>query len=226
MIYLFSNRSYGAQFLDAAARFSRRRRTPITAVFSGRRLRERGHGGPVAMLRSLAARLRAGSDPAANGLPVLVVPDVNAPAFVSSIGPGDVGVIAGFNQIFGAAAISRFKSFVNFHPSLLPFYRGPEPEYWCIDNDETTTGFTIHTVTTKIDHGEIHHQETISIDPEDDASSLSRRIATLAVPAFERWLECAASGEPWTKTLVDAAALYRVHVDYKSFHETSATQAQ
>jgi len=226
MIYLFSNRSYGAQFLDAAARFSRRRKTPLTVVFSGRRLRERGRGGPVAMLRSFAARLRAGTDPAANGLPVLVVPDVNAPAFVSSIGPGDVGVIAGFNQIFGAPAIARFKSFVNFHPSLLPFYRGPEPEFWCIDNGEMTTGYTIHTVTTKIDHGEIHYQEALAIDDADTAASLSRRIAALAVPTFERWLECAASGERWTKAHVDAAALYRVHVDYRSFHEASAKQAQ
>src|SRR5450755_497613 len=83
MIYLFSNRSYGAQFLEAAARFARERRTPITAVFSGRRVRERS--GPVAALRSFATKLRPGKGPAAAGLPVSVIDDINAPAFVSSI---------------------------------------------------------------------------------------------------------------------------------------------
>ena len=224
MIYLFSNRSYGAPFLDAAARFSRSRETAITAVFSGRRHRDRDRSGPVAALRSLATKFRPAKEPAAAGLPVMVVDDVNAPAFVSSIRPEDVGIIAGFNQIFGADAIARFASFANVHPSLLPFYRGPEPEYWVIDNGETTTGFTIHKVTTKIDSGEIHHQEKLSIDPAEDASSLSARIAALAIPAFERWLEHVTSGEPWPKTQLDAAALYRVHVNYKSFHEAGASQ--
>jgi methionyl-tRNA formyltransferase len=177
----------------------------------------------VAALRSLASKLRA-KEPVAAGLPVVIVDDVNDPAFVSSIEPGSTGVIAGFNQIFGVPALARFKSFVNVHPSLLPYYRGPEPEYWTIHNGETTTGFTIHTVTTKIDFGEIHHQEALAIDPSEDAETLSARIATLAIPAFERWLEHVTSGEPWHKTQLDAGALYRLHVDYKSFREAGAPE--
>jgi methionyl-tRNA formyltransferase len=226
MIYLFSNRSYGAPFLDAAARYSRRTNLPITAVFSGQRQRDRQEGGPVGMLRSFAARWRSNRESVAAGLPLLFVDDVNAPAFVEKIEPGDIGIIAGFDQIFGAEAIARFTSFVNVHPSLLPFYRGPEPAYWCIENAETTTGFTIHTVTTKIDSGEIHHQEMLSIGPADDAGSLTVRIATLAVPAFERWLDHVARGTPWTPARVDAGSAYRRHVDYKSFHDAGAQQQQ
>ena len=223
MIYLFSNRSYGAPFIEAAARYSRRTETAITAIFSGHRQRDRQDGGPVAMLRALAAKWRPGRESGA-GLPVLVVDNVNAPDFVAAIDPGDIGIIAGFDQIFGAAAIARFKSFVNVHPSLLPYYRGPEPAYWCIDNRETTTGFTIHTVTTKIDSGEIHHQETLSIGPDEEAGALTARIAALGVPAFERWLDHVTKGTAWPVTRVDARALYRCHVDYKSFHDAGESQ--
>lgn len=224
MIYLFSNRSYGAPFLDAAAAFSRRTGTPVTAVFSGHRHRDRHDAGPLGLLRSLAARWRSVKEPAAAGLPLMIVDDVNAPAFVTSIEPGDAGIIAGFDQIFGAAAIARFRSFVNVHPSLLPYYRGPEPAYWCIEYGETTTGFSIHTVTTRIDYGEIHHQEALRIDEGEDAASLTARIATLAIPSFERWLDHLATATPWTTSRLDAAALYRRHVDYKSFRAAGTAQ--
>lgn len=224
MVYLFSNRSYGAPFLDAAARYSRQSGTQITVVFSGHRRRDRNENGPVGALRALVARWRSSKEPTAAGLPVLIVDDVNVPSFVDLVEQHDHGVIAGFDQIFGAEAIARFKSFVNFHPSLLPYYRGPEPAYWCIENGETTTGFTIHTVTTRIDSGEIHHQEALQIEPNDDAGGLTTRIANLAVPAFNRWLEHSVSGSPWTGEFLDARALYRHRVDYRSFQDASASQ--
>ncbi len=224
MIYLFTNRSYGAPFLDAAARYARRTGAPITAVFSGRRKRERPNGRAVATLRALAARWRGAREPAVAGLPLIIADNVNAPAFFEMIEPGDAGIIAGFDQIFGAAPIGRFASFVNVHPSLLPYYRGPEPAYWCIENRETTTGFTIHTVTTKIDWGEIHHQESLTIDPHDDPVTLTGRIAQLAIPAFERWMDRLREGTPWPKRLLDAGSLYRTHVDYKSFAPQRASR--
>jgi methionyl-tRNA formyltransferase len=219
MIYLFSNRTYGVPFLAAAARYARSSGTEITVVFSGRQ--RRNDGGPVGVLRAFAARWRSQRQ-VIGGLPVIVSDDVNAPAFVDLIQPQDAGIIAGFDQIFGAKAIEKFTSFVNVHPSLLPYYRGPEPAYWCVDNLETTSGFTIHTVTTKIDSGEIHYQESLPIDPADDASTLTDRIALLAIPAFEQWLDHIAQGAPWTPRLVDAGALYRRHVDYRSFRDAGA----
>jgi methionyl-tRNA formyltransferase len=223
MIYLYANRSYGAPFLEAAGRYARRTGARITVVFSGHRRRHHRGNGAVAALRSLAARWRRAPKTVA-GLPAVVIDDINAPAFVAAIEPGDVGIIAGFDQIFKARAIERFVSFVNFHPSLLPYYRGPEPAYWCIENAETVTGFTIHTVTTKIDSGEIHHQEMLRIDPDEEPSALTGRIALLAIPAFERWLDHVSSGTPWTKTVVDAAGVYRTLVDYKSFRTATAPQ--
>ena len=215
MIYLFTNRAFGPPFLAAASKFARRTGVPITAVFSTRK--RRPPGGPIAAMRALAARWRASRDPVLQGLSTLSVEDVNAPSFVDRLRPGDTGIIAGFNQIFGDAAIERLAPFVNIHPSLLPYYRGPEPARWCIANGETSTGFTIHTVTRRIDAGEILFQDTLQIDPHEDVGTLSTRIARLAVPVFEKWLDHVASGTAWERRVIDAGAVYRRLVDYQSF---------
>ncbi len=66
---------------------------------------------------------------------LLFVGDVNSPYFYNRISKTDVGIVAGFNQIFRNKIILRFKFLVNFHPSILLLYRGPVPSYWCIKNE-------------------------------------------------------------------------------------------
>lgn len=218
MIYLFSNHSYGAPFVVAAAHYAQRTGVEITRVAPAPSSRGRRNG--AAALRSIATRLLR---PAPDGLPELVVDDVNAPEFVASLSRFDDGIIAGFDQIFQPPAIARFSNFVNVHPSLLPYYRGPEPAYWCLQEGEIATGFTIHRVTERIDDGPILYQEMVEMQPGDRATSLSQRIAHAAVPVFERWLEHLSTGAPWQTVTVDAAAVYRRHVDYRSFRPSRPT---
>jgi methionyl-tRNA formyltransferase len=218
MIYLFSNRSYGTPFVAAATRYSSRAGVPITVVMSPKSRHGRQREGPVDAIRTMASRLRKGKpSPVKGALPEILVPDVNDREFIDSIRPGDVGIIAGFDQIFSKAAIDRFAEFVNFHPSLLPYYRGPEPAYWCIAYGETATGFTIHTVTPRIDSGEIQHQVVIPIGAFDEPEALMSKIADAAIPDFEAWLDHVVSGSAWVKKSVDAAGIYRNRVDYRSF---------
>ncbi len=86
---------------------------------------------------------------------VLIVGNVNSALFQRRIRPNDHGIITGFNQIFTNETISKFKSLINFHGSLLPLYRGPVPSFWCIKNGEKETGYTIHKVSERIDDGDI-----------------------------------------------------------------------
>lgn len=44
---------------------------------------------------------------------------------------------------------------VNFHPGLLPNYRGLYPNFFSIINKEKKIGFTCHLIDKKIDHGKI-----------------------------------------------------------------------
>lgn len=64
---------------------------------------------------------------------------------------------------------------VNYHTSLLPKYRGRQPLFWALFNNENTTGITVHKMDTSIDKGLIIHQEEIEISGLDTLDSLYRK---------------------------------------------------
>jgi methionyl-tRNA formyltransferase len=66
---------------------------------------------------------------------------------------------------------------VNVHPSLLPRYRGPSPLQWAIWNGEKETGITLIRMNHRMDQGNILYQEKTPIYPNDNAISLSDRLA-------------------------------------------------
>ena len=69
---------------------------------------------------------------------------------------------------------------INAHPSLLPKYRGPNPYYWVIRNQEQTTGVSFHLVDSDYDTGAILAQEEIKIYPSDTGKSLKERTVLTA----------------------------------------------
>tara|TARA_R100000664_G_C2760158_1_gene150947 strand:+ start:1498 stop:2217 length:720 start_codon:yes stop_codon:yes gene_type:complete len=58
---------------------------------------------------------------------------------------------------------------VNFHGSILPNYAGSHTINWQIINGEKESGVTIHTLTNKVDAGNIVMQEKFSIENTDTA---------------------------------------------------------
>ena len=56
---------------------------------------------------------------------------------------------------------------INYHPSLLPKYRGGAAMNWAIIHGENKTGVTIHFIDEGIDTGPILLQAEVSIDPND-----------------------------------------------------------
>jgi methionyl-tRNA formyltransferase len=108
---------------------------------------------------------------------------------------------------------------VNFHPSLLPLYRGPVPSYWCIINEEQATGYTLHEVTTKIDCGKVLFQEVVRIEAGIDEASLDQEIAKNACLTLKRYLDNLYLRTPFEPRTVDAYEVYRNHVSYASFPE-------
>jgi len=65
---------------------------------------------------------------------------------------------------------------IQYHPSLLPRYRGPSSINWPIIRGDTITGLTIFRPTDGLDEGPIVLQKTTAIGPDD----------TLATVYFER----------------------------------------
>jgi methionyl-tRNA formyltransferase len=120
---------------------------------------------------------------ASRGIPVHRTRDINSPeslAFLGSTEP-DLVIIVLFAQILKAEAldIPRLGS-LNFHPSLLPKYRGLMPVFWALADGESHTGATIHWVDTGIDTGQIVDQEAIEITERDTEHSLYARICIVA----------------------------------------------
>jgi methionyl-tRNA formyltransferase len=69
---------------------------------------------------------------------------------------------------------------INFHPSLLPRYRGPCPTNAALLNDEKITGVTIHYATEALDEGNILLQKAMIIEEEDTDGQLRNKLARLA----------------------------------------------
>lgn len=69
---------------------------------------------------------------------------------------------------------------INAHPSLLPKYRGPNPYFWVIKNQEQTSGITFHLLDEGYDSGAILAQEEIKIYPSDTGESLKHRTVLTA----------------------------------------------
>lgn len=61
---------------------------------------------------------------------------------------------------------------INFHPSLLPMYRGQSPTYWVLKNKEPVTGLTCHYVDEGIDTGDIIFQVEVMVEPYDTIESV------------------------------------------------------
>ncbi|MDI7258437.1 MAG: formyltransferase family protein [Thermodesulfobacteriota bacterium] len=219
MIFLFCNETYGQLFLQTAKKFLDVHNIDITIVFSGKRRYlknplERSLSWSLHFFKNKLKEINFKRD---MKMRLFIIENVNSPYFYRRIQPNDHGIIAGFNQIFKQKTISKFKSLVNFHPSILPFYRGPVPTYWCIKNCEERTGYTLHRITEKIDDGEILFQEVVPIGTINDPVILVNEIATHAAPLFWRYLDHLRTGEKWDKVQLDAANIYKNHINYASF---------
>jgi len=91
-------------------------------------------------------------------VPYWYVDDANSEKLVNKLKKFEPDLIlcAGFPQILSRELLSIPKSgAVNFHPSLLPKFRGPSPFFWIIATGEAESAITAHFMTEKIDGGNI-----------------------------------------------------------------------
>ena len=68
----------------------------------------------------------------------------------------------------------------NLHGSLLPAYRGRSPVNWVLVNGENRTGVTLHHMVEQADAGDIVGQKEVSIEFEDSALTLYRKLCLKA----------------------------------------------
>lgn len=89
----------------------------------------------------------------------------------------DVAVVASFNNLIPSEVLNIPQlGFINCHPSLLPEYRGGNPYFHVILNDEKYTGTTLHYMDEGFDTGDIIIQEEITIDSGDTLGLLFNKL--------------------------------------------------
>lgn len=100
-------------------------------------------------------------------VPLWHVFDLNERSFIEKVKEINPDLIfsAAFPQIFSRDLISiPTKGSVNFHPSLLPKFRGAHPHFWAIAKGEKISGLTAHFMTENIDDGDIISQIEFPIE--------------------------------------------------------------
>jgi folate-dependent phosphoribosylglycinamide formyltransferase PurN len=222
MIYLFCNAGFGATIERRVVQWAESRGEGLRIVHSASKLRSQR------LRRRVLERARWWTRNVFHHFPLgrrsdrRLVEDVNAPHFIRNIQTGDHAVVAGFDQIFRSPTIERFATIVNVHPSLLPLYRGPVPSYWCLQNGESASGYSIHRLTARVDAGDVLMQGVVPIQAGDTPHSLDARIAQHAADAIVLYLDGLLLASEPPRTHVDARAVYRTHVNYLSFPKPPA----
>lgn len=132
-----------------------------------------------ALQRRLSGRLHSVADAArVHNVPVETVPDISDPAFVDRVRSAAPELLLSFvcAQRLGPDLLDVPDWAINFHPSLLPDYRGPAPEFWALYHGEDETGWTAHSMVEEFDAGPIIDQRRIPIRPDDTLHSLTHRL--------------------------------------------------
>ena len=85
----------------------------------------------------------------------------------------DLGVMAFVLQFVPQDFVSIPRhGMIQYHPSLLPRYRGPSSINWPIIRGDTRTGLTIFRPTDGLDEGPVVLQKEVSIGPDDTLGSV------------------------------------------------------
>ncbi|MEY4295064.1 MAG: hypothetical protein RLY82_752 [Pseudomonadota bacterium] len=85
----------------------------------------------------------------------------------------DIGVMAYVLQFAPQEFVTIPKhGMIQYHPSLLPKYRGPSAIGWAISNGETKTGLTIFRPTDGLDEGPVILQKSCEITPDATLGSV------------------------------------------------------
>lgn len=95
----------------------------------------------------------------------------------------DAGCIASFPRLLPERIFGRFRlGVLNYHPSLLPAYRGPLPLLWQYFFEEPQMGVSVHLIDAGEDTGDIVAQQALPdlLDWRPDSLEKSDGAATLA----------------------------------------------
>jgi len=108
----------------------------------------------------------------------------------------DIAVMAYVLQLVSQAVVHTPRhGTIQYHPSLLPRYRGPSSINWPIIRGDTETGLTIFRPSDGLDEGPVILQKKVAIGPDDTLGSVYfERLYPLGVQALLEAAELVVAG--------------------------------
>lgn len=134
----------------------------------------------------------------ARGIPVLQPEDLKTEEFQSTLRElsPHICVVCAYGKIIPPQILSiPSVAFINFHPSLLPRWRGADPIRWAILAGDERTGVTIHHTTERLDSGDIILQKEFPLYPDDTWETLTQRLFKEGTPLLLKAIELLKRGE-------------------------------
>ena len=128
------------------------------------------------------------------------VGDVEVIAALRAAG-ADLGVVVAFGQFLPRPVreLPRLGYLVNGHASVLPRHRGAAPIARALIAGDAETGISVMRVEREMDAGPVALVRTLAIAPDEDAGSLTGRLAALCADAISAALAQIADGTVrWT----------------------------
>jgi methionyl-tRNA formyltransferase len=129
------------------------------------------------------------------GVPLERRDDVNGADLVARARSADLLLVAGWGRILGVELVSAPRlGALNFHPSLLPAYRGREPLFWALLRGEKTVGVSVHRMTEEVDGGAVLFQHEVTVPDRATSASLATLVDQAGAELVAPILALAASG--------------------------------
>ncbi len=132
-----------------------------------------------------------------HNIPYYLPEDINAPEWISllkTLAP-DIIFSLYFRQMLSPAILNIPKlGAINMHGSLLPLYRGRCPVNWVLVKGEPKTGVTLHYMVEKPDAGDIIARKEVTIDFQDTALTLFKKMEQAAANLLDETLPLIKAG--------------------------------
>jgi len=107
---------------------------------------------------------------------------------VDEIENADIVISVLYDTIITAKTMKNKKCY-NFHPGILPEYRGAGAYSWTLINEDKKSGITLHLIDEGIDTGDIIEIREFIISKNDTAHSLNERGNDLIFKMFKDWFK-------------------------------------
>ena len=122
------------------------------------------------------------------GIPTITPADPNTPEVLAQVTAAKPDFLFSFyyRKMLKAPLLAAApRGALNMHGSLLPKYRGRAPVNWAVLHGETSTGATLHYMTTKPDDGDIVAHAAVPILPDDVAQEVFDKVTVAAELALD-----------------------------------------